>query len=79
MKKAILLTIFACLNFFVTFAQSSNGIDMATGLRSSGKIYVVVIVLLIIFVGFIIYLFTMDRRVSRLEKTNRKTVKVPKE
>jgi len=72
MKKAFLLTIFACLNFFVTFAQSDNGIEMATGLRSSGKIYVVVIVLLIIFVGFIIYLFTIDRRVGRLEKSNKK-------
>lgn len=68
MKKAFLLTILACLNYFATFAQSNNGIDMATGLRSSGKIYVVVLILLIIFVGFVIYLFTIDRRVSKLEK-----------
>lgn len=69
--RAFLLTIFACLNFLATFAQSSNGVEMATGLRSSGKIYVVVIVLLVIFVGFMIYLFSIDRRVGKLEKQQR--------
>lgn len=69
--RAFLLTIFACLNFLATFAQAGNGVEMATGLRSSGKIYVVVIVLLVIFVGFMIYLFTIDRRVGKLEKQQR--------
>lgn len=51
------------------FAQmGSSKIDMATGLRSSGKIYVVVIGLLVIFCGFIFYLFTIDRKISKLEK-----------
>jgi len=68
MKKAFLIAVLACLNYFATFAQSNNGIDMATGLRSSGKIYVVVLVVVAIFVGFIIYLFTIDRRVGKLEK-----------
>jgi len=51
------------------FAQmGSSSIDMATGLRSSGKIYVVVIGLLVIFCGFIFYLFTIDRKITKLEK-----------
>jgi hypothetical protein len=51
------------------FAQmGSSSIDMATGLRSSGKIYVVVLGLLVIFCGFIFYLFTIDRKISKLEK-----------
>lgn len=41
---------------------------MATGLRSSGKIYVVVLVMTILFVGLAIYLFSIDRKVSKLEK-----------
>ena len=71
MKKAFLLTLLTCLNFLVTFAQSTNGVEMATGLRSSGKIYVVVLVLLIIFLGFIVYLFTIDRRIGKREKKNK--------
>jgi len=48
------------------FAQSE--IDMATGLRSSGKIYVVVLVLLTIFVVLGVFLFLLDRRIKKLEK-----------
>lgn len=71
MKKAFLLILLTSLNFLATFAQTGSGVDMATGLRSSGKIYVVVLVLLVIFIGFIIYLFTIDRKISRLEKKNK--------
>lgn len=48
------------------FAQ--NNIEMATGLRSSGKIYVVVLVVLTIFVVLGIFLFMLDRRIKKLEK-----------
>lgn len=44
--------------------------EMADVLRSNGKIYVVVAVLLIIFLGLIIFLISIDRKVSRLEKKN---------
>jgi CcmD family protein len=37
-------------------------------MRSNGKIYVVVGVIAIIFVGLVVYLFTIDRRLSKLEK-----------
>jgi CcmD family protein len=43
-------------------------VEMATGLRSSGKIYVVVIVISVIFVGLFFYLFSIDRRLKKLEK-----------
>ncbi len=36
-------------------------------LRSNGKIYVVVSVLVIIFIGIIIYLIRLDRKISKLE------------
>lgn len=68
MKKYLFTVLFTCLSFIYTYAQPNNGIDMATGLRSSGKIYVVVIGLLVIFCGLIFYLFTIDRKISKLEK-----------
>lgn len=52
---------------FSAWAQSAS-VEMATGLRSSGKIYVVVAVLLLIFIGFILYLVGIDRKITRLEK-----------
>ena len=52
-----------------TFAQqTTDTIEKADTLRSSGKIYVVVSVLLTIFSGIIIYLIFIDKKVSKLEK-----------
>jgi CcmD family protein len=43
-------------------------VDMATGMRSNGKIYVVVAVLCIILAGVFIYLINLDKKISKLEK-----------
>lgn len=44
--------------------------EMATGLRSSGLIWVVVGVILIILFGLIFYLITIDRKLKKLEDDN---------
>ena len=49
------------------FAQN-NGVEMADALRSNGKIYVVVACIVIILMGLLIYLFSMDKRLKMLEK-----------
>lgn len=49
------------------FAQD-NGVEMADSLRSSGKIYVVVICIVIILVGLLAYLFSIDKRLKKIEK-----------
>jgi K+-transporting ATPase A subunit len=51
------------------FAQD-NGVEMADSLRSNGKIYVVVICILIILVGLLAYLFSIDKRLKKIEKGN---------
>lgn len=67
MKKIFLL--FAALfTWLQTFSQQSNTVEMATGLRSSGKIYVVVAVICVIFVGLVVYLFSIDRRLKKIER-----------
>ncbi len=43
-------------------------VPMADNLRSEGKIYVVVVMILIVLAGLIFYLFLMDRKVKKLEK-----------
>lgn len=37
-------------------------------LHGNGKIYVVVAVMAVIFIGLIVYLITIDRKLNRLEK-----------
>lgn len=49
-------------------ARQQQQVEMADALRQSGKIYVVIGTIFIIFLGLAIYLFTMDRRLKKLEK-----------
>jgi CcmD family protein len=53
-------------------AQEAAPVEMADTMRSSGKIYVVVTVLLIIFVGIVIYLSRLDSKLSKIEKELKK-------
>lgn len=69
--KATALLCAALLFTLVSFAQdsaASQPVQMADGLRSSGKIYVVVAVLLTILFGLFLYVVRLDRKISRLEK-----------
>ena len=43
-------------------------VDMAGIMRSNGKIYVVVAVLVFILIGLFFYLTRLDRKITRLEK-----------
>ena len=56
----------------IVFAQADStqphAVDMATTMRSNGKIYVVVAVLSIILFGLFFYLIRLDRKISKLEK-----------
>ncbi|NHA03448.1 CcmD family protein [Mucilaginibacter sp. HC2] len=66
--KKLLIAAILFLQTANLFAQSGSGIEMADSLRSSGKIYVVVATIAITFVGLAIYLFSIDRKLKRLEK-----------
>lgn len=65
----LLLTLFTLITMGAQ-AQTNNGVEMADGLYQSGKIFVVVGVLSIIFIGIVIYLAMIDRKISKLEKKN---------
>lgn len=68
-KASFFTTIFLLLISFVSRAQDGNP-EMADGLRSNGKIYVVVLVLATIFAGIIAFLVSLDRKIKKLEKNN---------
>ena len=57
------------MGIFGAKAQGSTTNDtMASLMRSNGKIYVVVAVVLTILLGLIAYLIRLDRKISKLEK-----------
>jgi len=66
MKKILTLFTFLFISSYL-FAQDAS-VEMADRFRSSGKIYVVVAVMAILFIAFIAYLFTIDKRLKKLEK-----------
>ncbi|TWR31760.1 CcmD family protein [Mucilaginibacter pallidiroseus] len=69
MKKIFFLA--AMLLCFITVnAQDTGNVEMADVLRSSGKIYVVITTIAIVFIGLAVALFAIDRRLRKLEKEN---------
>lgn len=71
MMNKLLTSLTALLAPLALLAQNP-GAEMADGLRASGKIYVVVLVLGIIFAGIVVYLIYLDRKLRKLEKEQQK-------
>jgi CcmD family protein len=65
---AALLSAFAPL---LLTAQTA-GPEMADGMRSNGKIYIVVAVCLTILCGLFLYVASLDRKIRKMEKDNRR-------
>jgi CcmD family protein len=66
MKKIIFSLL---LTLMASISQSiAQNVEMADGLRASGKIYVVVGVLCIIFTGIVVFLINLDSKLSKLKK-----------
>jgi CcmD family protein len=63
MAKKVFLSFFLLFCNYILFAQ-----DMAVEMRRNGKIYVVVALLVTIFIGIILYLIRLDRKLTKLEK-----------
>jgi hypothetical protein len=70
MAKKISFVICFLLLQLASLAQGDQRVQMADVMRSNGKIYVVVAVILTIFAGIIIYLVRLDRKISKLENNS---------
>jgi len=66
MKHLLIMTLCLFARLFV-IAQTAP-VEMADGMRSNGKIYIVVAVCLTILIGLFLYVWNIDRKISRLEK-----------
>lgn len=68
MHKLFVRLIFMACCLFLSFAARAQEVEMADTMRSNGKIYVVVAVCLSILIGLFIYVYMLDKKISRLEK-----------
>jgi hypothetical protein len=76
MKKWFLILFLACSlqamaqeKIEITEADYQNTrIEMADLMRSEGKIYVLVGIIVLVFAGIVVYVINTDKKVSRLEK-----------
>lgn len=66
MKRILALLTLTLLFSTNLFAQQE--VEMADKMRADGKIWVVVAVIAVVFVGIIGYLVLLDRKISKIEK-----------
>lgn len=67
MLRNITMLLMAMLVSFAVIAQDKKP-EMADTMRSNGRIYVVVAVLLTILIGLVLYVWRLDRKMTKLEK-----------
>ena len=67
MERLIKSILVIALVLATGIANAQAEVEMADGMRSEGKIYVVVGIILIVLTGLVVYLVTLDRKVKRLE------------
>jgi hypothetical protein len=61
------------------FSQGSNSVEMADTLHANGKIYVVVLRLIIILTGVIAFLIIVDRKLHNVEKRMKNLPQSPRD
>ena len=69
MKKILAFVAFSIVSLLIQAQENINQkTEMADLMRSNGKIYVVISVIVTILAGLIIYLIRVDQKIGRLEK-----------
>jgi len=68
LNKIIYTFFFFLLMPIASFSQASTDVEMADVLRRDGKIYTVVIGLVIVLTVMIFYLIRLDRKMHKLEE-----------
>ena len=63
-----IIVVFALLMLSMNLVAQEKEVEMADAMRSNGRIYVVIAVMLTILAGLILYLWRLDRKIGKLEK-----------
>jgi hypothetical protein len=68
LKKIILFFVFACIQVIAkaqSVATDANSTDL---MRSNGRIFLVMTIVVFIVAGLLVYVYSLDRKISKLEK-----------
>ena len=67
--KCLSALIISLLLTLTNYAQTDKA-EMADTMRSNGRIYVVVAVIVLILLGLFLYLVRLDKKITRIEKNS---------
>ena len=67
-KHIFSLLLMMLVTFFVQAQDDTGKTGFGETMRSSGRIYVVIAVILTILIGLILYLVRLDKKISKFEK-----------
>lgn len=68
LKKIFFAALLLIFSVIVKAQDGEKKVEMADLMRSNGRIYVVVAVMLTILIGLVLYVVRIDRKISKLEK-----------
>ena len=69
-KKIVVVFLFLAFSLLLKAQDQTKKVEMADMMRSNGRIYVVVAVMLTILIGLVLYIVRLDRKITKLEKDN---------
>lgn len=69
MKRILQILVCTLLMLVGSPTLMAQDVEMADTMRSEGKIYVIVAIILIVLAGLIFYLFTLDRKIKKIENS----------
>ena len=67
-KAIFSLFILLLITMFVNAQEGTAKTDFGETMRSNGRIYVVIAVILTILIGLILYVVRLDRKMSKMER-----------
>ena len=65
MQKLVSLLLIVVL---CTIPAAAQEVEMADTMRSNGNIYVLVGIILVVLLGFFVYLISLDRKIGKIER-----------
>lgn len=71
----VLILFILCGAWLSLSSFQGETIEMADGIRSNGLIYIVVAIFVIMAIGILFYLFSLDRKISKMENESSETEK----
>ena len=69
-KNVFFLSVWMLFSLLLQAQEGSGKSSFGNTMRSNGRIYVVVAVMLTILAGLILYVVRLDKKISKLEKEN---------